>query len=472
MASPEEMEDMQWRLDQSRAQLVAIRDRVQHQQRRRGRPRDERRHFTDAINRLIALDAYQARGIGWARDDPQGDQRYRYLKGSQADDRAAVRGALRDVENRAEAAHSRDTEALRQDRQLFRSIPAQERNLYRARREWARSITEDTVEAVPFATNQISDIANSGGQSYEALMTVLLDDTLRMPTDRARWLGQTAVLASHVGAGACDEQSAYAFTEANKRLPGTQVTRANLEPGHAMVIIGPPNRPESAHIDTWPLQPRVTNPQTYGLDNIQDGSVDYSRIADGQDLRALAWPTLRHPLPDPPAPRSPIPLAEAGRRMQEEEIGEEVYHITSTGTIHNSDSDRGSDREMQGYGHSLSREAFTANLDNDFVIQPRPAGRSSTTGSPSLSDSSQDMTYGDPSAYDRSPGAGQVQFGSRYGPQDVQYSTQSAPYSMVPDATSFNPTGVPYGSDRSQQHSGPSASYGPPQPSQQPRRSR
>ncbi|BFO21939.1 hypothetical protein SHKM778_83270 [Streptomyces sp. KM77-8] len=73
--------------------------------------------------------------------------------------------------------------------------------------------------AIPFATNQISDIANSGGQSYNALMEVLLDDSLRMPTaDMAVYHGQTAVLAEHVGAGACDEQSAYAFTEANGRL--------------------------------------------------------------------------------------------------------------------------------------------------------------------------------------------------------------------------------------------------------------
>lgn len=511
MATPEQMVQMQQRLDNARAQLPHVRDRALYRQGRLGRPQNEIDTLSNAINRLIELDAYQRQGIGWTEEDPEGNQRYQELRDSEENDRATALAKLKDVERRATRANSRDAAALGQDRRLFESIPRQERDLYRARRDWARQITDDTITAVPFATNQISDIANSGGQSYDALR-ILLDDSLRAPADKVTWIGQTAVLAEHVGAGPCDDQSAYAFTEANMRLPGTQLTLALLEPGHMTVIVGPPNRPESAHIDTWSLQARVTNPATYGLDNIQTGSVDYSQTADGRDLRALARPTLRHPLPAAPAPRAPLSLNEAMERMRLEGVGEEIYHITTTSTVRNSDSD--SDDTVQGYGHPLSRAAFTANLDNDFQIQPESPGQASTyvSSSPGLSadtDNPSEMRYGDPASYagaasystpatasyatnpyasyatdpgsssSTSWGTGHVQVSAHYSLQDVQwsqgYGTTSAPpapHGMPQDVAGLSPTGTPYGGTGSRHHRGSSTSQEPQQSGRQHRRGR
>ncbi|GHE93173.1 hypothetical protein [Streptomyces fumanus] len=514
-ATPAQMVEMQRKLDQDRAQLPHIRQRVRD--RLRNRP-EERTNFTAAIDRLIELDAFEQRGIGWAKGNPEGDQRFRELRAGQKTDRETVLEILRNAEGRARS--SRDRESLSADRRLLKSIPKQEKELYRARREYARSITEDTMEAVPFASNQISDIANSGGQSYDAL-EVLFNEDIRVPTaDMPTWLGQTAVLAAHAKAGACDDQSAYAFTEANMRLEGTQVTRADLEPGHAMVIIGPPNRPESAHIDTWPLQARVTNPQTYGLDNIQTGSVTYSQIADGRDLRREAMETLRHPLPDAPPLRDPISLDAAMERMRLEGVGEETYHITSTSTVPNSDSD--SDDVTQGYGHPLSPAAFTAHLDNGFQIQPESAIQSPTSAAYS-SDSSADThhpsdeqygasasdfsaasypgtasypataSYAGTASYAPNPygtssattswGTGHIQFTPSYGLQDVRYAQyaqsygptdQPGPAAMNPvgsqGAGSYNPSGPLQGAVGTRGHHGPSGSQWPQQQSGQRRR--
>ncbi|BFO21938.1 hypothetical protein SHKM778_83260 [Streptomyces sp. KM77-8] len=58
-----------------------------------------------------------------------------------------------------------------------------------------------------------------------------------------------------------------------------------------------------------------------------------------------------HPLPAAPPLEDPISLEAAMENMRIEEIGSEVYHITTTSTIPNSDSDGDSDRVVQGYGH-------------------------------------------------------------------------------------------------------------------------
>jgi hypothetical protein len=356
------MDAMQRRLDADRDALPHTRDYVVQWQRHFRYSDAQIKTFTDAANRLIALNDYRRRGVGWTEQDPKGNDTFKELRASEQDDRATVSSTLSGVAAHAENAGRPDAQAtaayLRSEYQRFESIPSQQTELYEARREHAAEITRSTREAIPHAPNQIVDVANSGGQSYLIYRDHVSDYDLS--ENEEVMIGQSAVLGAHFGTGTCNEQSAYAFSEANRTLRGTEVTMMNVPPEHGMVIIGPPNRPESAHIDTWPTNPAVTSPETYGIDNIQEGFAIHQTVADGRDLRGEAMSHLP-PLPERPAPAPPITLEQAAAFMRAKgSVAEDTHYITST-------------TGQPQHGHALSRAAFTAHAANGFRIEP-PSG--------------------------------------------------------------------------------------------------
>ncbi|MFE3587413.1 hypothetical protein ACFXOY_07800 [Streptomyces niveus] len=355
-----QINDMQTRLDSDRSTLASTRDYVAEWQRHFGYSNDQITHFTNAANNLVALNEYRDRGIGWAEQDPAGNDRFKQLRASEGQDRAAVSSTLSEVAAFAENSGRPDAGAtatyLREESQRFDSIPGQQTQLHEARREHAEAITRNTRQAIPDAPNQIVSIARSGDQSVRNYQDGVLDYDTDQDSDEMM-VGKSAVLGEHFGTGTCHEQSSYAFTEANKNLPGEQVTLMNAtEAAHGFVVIGPPNFPESAHIDTWPMNAAVTSPETYGIDNIQEGIVVHQAMADGRDLRAEAASELGE-LPQR-APRvAPITFEQAlAITRQREGMADNTHFITST-------------TGRPQHGHALSAAAFTAHANNGFRIQ-------------------------------------------------------------------------------------------------------
>ncbi|MEU9747019.1 hypothetical protein [Streptomyces niveus] len=357
-----QINDMQGRLDADRSALPNTRDYVAEWQRHFGYSNDQIASFTNSADNLVALNQYRGRGIGWAEQDPAGNERFKQLRGSEGQDRAVVSSTLSGVATFAESSGRPDAQAtatyLRDESRRFDSIPGQETRLHEARREHAEVITQNTRQAIPDAPNQIVGIARSGEQSVRNYENGVLeyDNDLGQDSDEMV-VGTSAVVGAHFGTGTCHEQSCYAFTEANMNLPGERVTLMTAsEAAHGFVVIGPPNFPESAHIDTWPMNAAVTSPETYGIDNIQDGTIVHQAVADGRDLRAEAARDLGE-LPPRPAPVAPISLQEALERTQRQgDIADDTHFITST-----------TGRPQQG--HALSRAAFTAHANNGFRIQ-------------------------------------------------------------------------------------------------------
>ncbi|GAA2598114.1 hypothetical protein [Streptomyces axinellae] len=422
MRTHEEMDAMQWRLDADRAALAQSRDYIAQWQRNFGYSEAQITTFTDAADRLIALNDYRGRGIGWTDRDPEGNERFKQLRRSEQEDRAAVSSTLSGVAAYAENSGRPDAQEialyLRGEHERFESVPGQQQELYEARREHAEVITRSTKEAIPYSANQIIDFADSGGQSFELYRDYVIDEDLMGPApDTETWIGQTAVLGGHFGTGTSHEHSAYAFTEAHKQLPGTQVTMAIVPPEHGMVVLGPPNCPESAHIDTWPLDPRVTSPETYGIDNIQEGSVVHQAMADGRDFREEAQPYL-YPLPLRPKPVPRLTFEEAVARVREQgDIAEEMHHITRTTSQRDSDSDRSNSDEE--YGHTLSRQAFTVTVANNFQIQPPSRSQSPDAAQARLASAANELSQiagqGRGAPYGQGPAAGQQQWVTQQG---------------------------------------------------------
>ncbi|MFF4749232.1 hypothetical protein ACWD5R_31150 [Streptomyces sp. NPDC002514] len=370
------MDVMQRRLDADRDTLPATRDYVAQQQRNFGYDESQIALFTDAAGRLVELNEYRGRGIGWTEQDPAGNERFKQLRAYEQQDRAAVVSTLSGVIAYAESTRPDAPAAasgLRDHLARFESIPGQQDELHQARREYGEQITRSTVDAIPYRSNQIVDYARSGGQSYDLYAEYVTDDNYMLPVESEEMeAAQSAVIGARFGTGTCNEHSAYAFTEAMRTMPGTHVTMANVPGEHGMVIIGPPNRPESAHVDTWPLNPTVTSPETYGIDNIQEGFAVVEAVADGRDLRAEAQHHLE-PLPERPAPIPPITLQEAAARMRAMDGIAELTHFITRTTDHRDSNSREQGRQ---YGLTLSREAFTATLANDFQIQSPPGSLS------------------------------------------------------------------------------------------------
>ncbi|MFE9610199.1 hypothetical protein [Streptomyces sp. NPDC006012] len=382
------MDVMQRRLDADRDTLPVTRDRVAQQQRNFGYNDAQIASFTDAASRLVALNEYRGRGIEWTERDPAGNERFKQLREQEQQDRATVISALSGVISYAEGTGRPEVAAtaadLRVHRARFESIPRQQDGLHQARREYAEQITRSTKDAIPYSSNQIVDYARSGGRSYELYQEYLSDDDYLQPGDTDEIaVAQSAVIGAHFGTGTCHEHSAYAFTEAMRTMPGTHVTMANVPPEHGMVIIGPPNRPESAHVDTWPLNPSVTSPETYGIDNIQEGFEVVRAVADGRDLRAEARQHIQ-PLPERPAPLPPISPAQAAARMRTMDGIDELTHFITRTSDHRADNSR---EQLQQGGLTLSREAFSATLaaraslrTPDSLTHANPLGRLVHTG--------------------------------------------------------------------------------------------
>ncbi|GAA2695646.1 hypothetical protein ACFY9G_35960 [Streptomyces anthocyanicus] len=375
MKHPMEMAAMQTRLHHDRDALRNLRDLVAYwQQGLRYHP-GQTRQFTDAAKRLMDLSQYRRMGIGWAEHNQPGNEHFKELRSGEHADRRTVTAAVGGlIEGMRQAGILDRAPDLPREYNRFISIPHQERELYRARRDWAREIVATTADAIPYASNQIHDIAASGGMSFRNMDHLFDESNIDEAAPMEMQIAQRAVLAEQIKTGACDEQGMYAFTEANRLLPDTLVTLANVPPGHQMVIIGPPNCPESAHIDSWPAQPTVTNPATYGMTDIQEASVDHQTVADGRNLRDEALVYLRG-LPSPAVAAAPISMRRAADLVRtEEDVDQETYWITRTTDDRNSDSE--TDNDLPRYGHTLSREAFTASLANGFEIQPVPGAQS------------------------------------------------------------------------------------------------
>ncbi|MFE6027694.1 hypothetical protein [Streptomyces niveus] len=360
MPTIRQINEMQGRLDADRNTLPNTRDYVAEWQRHFGYSDNQINYFTNAADNLVALNEYRARGIGWTEQDPAGNERFKHLRASEGQDRAAVSSTLSGAATFAESSGRPDAGAtatyLRDESRRFDSIPGQQTQLHEARREHAEEITRNTRQAIPDAPNQIVGIARSGDQSVQNYQDGVLAYEMDQDSDEMV-VATSAVLGEHFGTGTCHEQSSHAFTEANKNLPGERVTLMTAsEAAHGFVAIGPPNFPESAIIDTWPENAAVTSPETYGMDNIQEGTVVHEAVADGRDLRAEAARDLGE-LPQRPPRVAPISLQEAlAITRRRGDIADDTHFITST-----------TGRPQQG--HALSAAAFTAHANNGFRIQ-------------------------------------------------------------------------------------------------------
>ncbi|MEU6602941.1 hypothetical protein [Streptomyces flaveolus] len=362
---------MQKDLDDDRASFRQLCDWL----RKSGCPYPEAKIFLPAAESLIGLDEHRRRPLGWGLSTPELWSEFERLRDREQSLRETARSSLDKLVKHAHAdgvlhnSHSQ-AEYLGVALLRFDRIPARERELYRARREWGRKILKNAKRVFYIgASNQIVDLSKSGGQSMELVDKYIHTRMYEKgnPPNGTIEIGRKAALAQHFGAGNCGDQNRWVATEAYRSMPGTKVTVAGDDTGHIYTIIGPPNFPEAAYLDAWPTDPTVADVREYGLKHTPGTYEIFSRVADGRDLRAegLAW---LHQLPDKPPRKPPIAFEDAVKYAQQHSKDEPdfVKYITKTKDGYNSDS------EPEGgvsRGRILSREAFTGNAYNNFLIQ-------------------------------------------------------------------------------------------------------
>ncbi|MFJ9319440.1 hypothetical protein [Streptomyces globisporus] len=364
MVPPDEMASMQRRLDEDRAALPALRLLIEKNftaDAGGGRLRfPELVAVCRDLDMLIELDGYRERLVGGPGGDERSYGRFGLLRRSEEliRDRVSVRlGHL--AECAEQGARQEVARRLEEELFAFSSLPERERDLYRARRDWARLILDNTKSVISFgAANQILDIASSGGQSVQMIRLVQGNRyALPLPPGNVSLkIGQRAALSEHFRTGNCTEQAYYAATEAFRMLPGTEISVMNHRPHHAYAVIGPPGFPEAAYADPWPRRATVTNCDGYGLRTIEATSIAFRDVADGRNLRDEAMPYIQQ-LPDRPSPVPPIAFEDAVQAVRRVGAADRVFHIVRTTDQANSDSDPD---EPPLQGHTLSEGAFSA----------------------------------------------------------------------------------------------------------------
>ncbi|MEU4173363.1 hypothetical protein AB0F46_41880 [Streptomyces sp. NPDC026665] len=326
-----------------------------------------------AAQRLVILDQYRRRPIGWGRTDPTAWEKFQELQRIEGELRQKFSSYLDELLEREGPTESTRTKRLKEELRRFNSIPAQERDLRRARRVWGKKFIKDAKTVFDIgANNQIVDVAGSGGQSTFSLTHARNREYENgQPQDPAIFMGRIAARAQHFGAGNCGEQSAWVATEAYKWMPGTQITMVrDGKVDHMYAILGPPHFPESAYVDSWPKNASVADVSSYGLKHKPKNSAYFQGVADGRNLRAegLKW---LHPLPDRPSRKQPLKFEQAMEHVKP--YAKSVYYITSTKDGYNSDSDA---EDAPGPGLTLNEEAFTANAANGFRTPHSPGSSS------------------------------------------------------------------------------------------------
>ncbi|WP_331751187.1 hypothetical protein OG215_38320 (plasmid) [Streptomyces globisporus] len=366
MIPPDEMASMQSRLDEDRAALSDLRSYIE--QNFMLDAGDGRLRFSELaqlyrnMGYLIELDEYRARLAGRPGGDDLPYGRFEQLRRLEERLRGRVSVGLGHL---VECAEENGAEEMARflDAELaaFSGLPVREKELYDARLDWARLIVAQTKSAIEFgASNQILDIASSGGQSLHMIQRVQ-DHSFALPLppgDGSLALGQRAAIAEHFKTGNCTEQSWFAATEAFQMLPGTEISVMNHRSDHSYLVIGPPGFLESAYVDTWPRKPTVANFDEYGLQPTSETRLAFRGVADGRNLREEARPYIRK-LPDRPSPLPPMEYETAVQAVRRAKIADQVFHIVRTTDHSNSDSDS-EPEEFPGRGHTLSEAAFAA----------------------------------------------------------------------------------------------------------------
>ncbi|MEU4173494.1 hypothetical protein AB0F46_42810 [Streptomyces sp. NPDC026665] len=362
MVEPSKMKKMQELLDSSRRELPRIRQDAEKAHRSLRLPKDRYVDFSSAIDGIIKLNAYRGMPIGWARGKTDDNIEFKELRQKEVENYGIATTYLEHLRN---AAHRQGMTgssllAVESGMKILASIRSQEDNLYRARRDWGRQIVAATKSALDLgAANQIEDVARTGGLNAEIYLTHMAKREFRSLN-----MAQKAVIAAHFGTGLCDEYAYYTMTEANKKLPGTQITIMSYG-GHAGVIIGPPNHPESAHLDAWTTSATVSRSENYGIKEIQEKSIIYQVVGDGKDLRKEVASTLAS-FPKRPAHKRPAVSIEKAMEIVRKkglESSYNVLYITRAAEGHNSDSDP---EDRSSRGHTLSTEALNATAANNF----------------------------------------------------------------------------------------------------------
>ncbi|MGW5332015.1 hypothetical protein [Streptomyces bauhiniae] len=240
-------------------------------------------------------------------------------------------------------------------RRSFASIPEQERELYRARREWGRGIIRDAKAAFPMgASNQFADMSRTEGQSYRGVIQMRFQVENRSEEIRPMSIelrcAASAAIGEHYKSGNCGEQASWVATEVNRLLPGTPfallVWKHDEAIAHSYSTIGAPNFPETAYIDTWPTRSIVTDFANYGLPYTANTHIIWQGRATGEDLRSKVLERLS---PLPPTASQTTARTTAAKIHR-------VHWIARTTDKHNSDSD--GEENPQETGHTLSQFAM------------------------------------------------------------------------------------------------------------------
>lgn len=373
----DEMKAMQEALDDDRAATLRSLKEISYQT--EGLTQNgESRDLLHAADSLERLNEYRSQPMGWGAMDPDSWREFQLLSGDEKDTRQKIGLILKRLQHQVKDSELKNS--LSRELARFESIPEKERELFRARRAWGREIIKNEKLTFRFkAANQIIDIARSGGRSQHFLPQVRSEAfKTGTPPDMERRIAQKAALAEHFGTGNCGHQSAWVFTEATRLLPGSRVTWVQHGRYHQYTIIGPPNFPESAYLDSWPIHATVADAASYGLKYTTETVSLFSRVADGRDLRAEG----RNWIAPPPVPPSlpPMTFEEAMTRPPTVGTLHQIKHITRTQDGYNSDSDPETAPDHGGL--TLSPEAFTASAANRFTIQDAGEVR---LGSPEMS---------------------------------------------------------------------------------------
>ncbi|MEU6603339.1 hypothetical protein [Streptomyces flaveolus] len=376
MKSPREMVEMQDRIDKDR---IAFR-KLYVTLRASGFKYPESNSFLGAAKSLIDLENGRRRPLGWGKSDPHLWREFVSLHRREERLRQTASFNLSALVRRVSADRTPNDPLVKYlDNELVRyiSTPDREKELYRARRDWGREIISRAKNViVSGAGNQILDIAKSGGQSMSLTLHVHNPGYRRgEPKDGAVAIGMKAALVHHFGAGNCEDQNSWVVAEAYKLMHGTWVTLVADDIDHAYVMVGLPG-PEAMYLDVWPDKATVANEKLYGLKHGPGTSILFSGIADKRrDLRTEGLAYLGR-LPYPP-PRLPaIGLQEAIEYAWKHQNYPHYVKYITTATEdgrHNSDSEG----DGHNYGHTMSREAFSANASNGFRIQD---GSQATSG--------------------------------------------------------------------------------------------
>ncbi|MFY1704149.1 hypothetical protein ACN28G_20845 [Micromonospora sp. WMMA1923] len=207
---------------------------------------------------------------------------------------------------------------------LLAEVESRERALRDGRRAWGVQACTELRSQVNVA-NQLPRFEQTSGQSLGTLYKLVRNADARRDTSSVEVeYGQTALLSRHYREAACSELTAALLVAAHRDLydrrhkAGDLITIKDFaEPAgpssarrdHVVLVVGPPNHPESVYVEPWSKTPTVTGALNYSMAQPHAYDDEYQREATGKDYAAKAtqrinwsWVNARHVQPaNPPA---------------------------------------------------------------------------------------------------------------------------------------------------------------------------